>query len=136
MVMTDYSFSTIINWMFLGSPASPPTGMLLGTGSSTPAYTNTFLDSGISTFRHSLSSTSGLGATAQLEYIADSGDIFWQPNTLINEIGMQEVFNTGSFSLCLNSGNTGEADFVVGSIPYISAYNANATGSAWTIEFW
>ena len=70
----------------VGNSFTAPSGMLVGTGSNTPAFGDLLLGSPMDPTRHSFDSRSGLGFVAQFEHTVLSGDI--TTGSLVHEIGM------------------------------------------------
>ena len=85
-MFTDYGFSVVRNWLVGGELATSPSGMLVGTGSYSEAFSNLLLGSPLDSTRHAFDSKSGIGFYAELEYTVLSGDI--TTGSLVHEIGM------------------------------------------------
>ena len=85
MVFTDWGFSVVRDWM-LGRNPTAPSGMLVGTGSGTVAFSDILLGSPMDPTRHSFLSNSGIGFTCQFEHLVNSGDII--TGSVVREIGM------------------------------------------------
>lgn len=85
MVLTDFAFSSVRQWM-IGNSITAPSGMLVGTGSGAIGYGNTSLGSPLYPTWHGFDSRSGIGFTAEFEHTALSGDI--TTGSLVREIGM------------------------------------------------
>lgn len=89
MVITDYAFSIVRNWMtggFLPSPGSVPSGCLAGTGSAATSFADTALGSPLYPTWHAFDSKSGIGFTCEFEHTVLSGDI--TTGSLVHEVGM------------------------------------------------
>jgi len=85
MTFTDIGFSTVRQWL-VGKAPTAPSGMLVGVGSGAVAFTNLLLGSPLDPTRRGFESQSGIGFTAQFEYLVQSGDI--TTGSLVREIGL------------------------------------------------
>jgi len=85
MVLTNFGFSTIVDWLVGVNPVAP-SGMLVGIGSGAVAFTNLKLGSPLDSTRHEFASKSGIGFDVQFEHIILSGDII--TGSIVREIGM------------------------------------------------
>lgn len=89
MVMEDYSFSVIRNWMVGGELTTAPGSMEVGTGSGAISFTTVRLGSMLPPTFRGFQSKSGIGFTVELEGLIDSGDI--TTGSLVREIGLYAV---------------------------------------------
>ena len=85
MVITDFAFSSVRDWM-VGNTITVPSGMLVGTGSADVAFGNLLLGSPLDPTRRGFQSESGLSYTIEWEGLVDSGDII--TGSLVHEIGI------------------------------------------------
>ena len=88
LVVTDFFFSEIRDWMTGGTTVAP-SGMLVGTGSGATGFGNLLLGSALDPTRRGFESTSGIGFVAQLEHLVRSGDII--TGSVVREIGLIAV---------------------------------------------
>ena len=85
MVFVDWGFSVIRDWM-VGNSFMAPSGMLVGVGSGTIAFSNLLLGSPLDLTRHAFLSKSGIGFATQFEHLVNSGDYI--TGSVAREIGM------------------------------------------------
>ena len=93
-MFTDTGFSVIRNWLVVQAPYLSPGSMLVGEGSTAPAFTDTDLVTQLDDTEATFSSRQSFTDRARFEYLVESGDCI---GSVVREIGLFDISNGNMF---------------------------------------